>query len=62
MANPDFARCPKRSATCPAPSYCQPSCRHAQDWLRSLGAVVAAPRPEVDEDGFVTVHCTGERE
>lgn len=61
MDNPDFARCPKRSATCPAPSYCQPSCRHAQGWLRSLSDA-AAKSPEVEEDGFVTVHCTGGRE
>lgn len=43
---PDFARCPKRSATCPAPSYCQPTCAHAQDWLRRLPEQTAQGRDE----------------
>ena len=34
MAQPDYARCPSRSSTCPAPSYCQENCRHAPSgWL-----------------------------
>lgn len=33
MTAPEFARCPKRTSTCPTPSYCQPTCTHAAWWL-----------------------------
>jgi hypothetical protein len=60
MTAPDFARCPNRTAKCPTPSYCQPTCRHAADWLRGMGIAVQPERqPDVEDDGFVTVHCTG---
>lgn len=63
----DFAKCPKRTSTCPSPSYCQPTCTHLPDWFarppRGLDMdhapdVEALARlvEEVEADGDVTLY------